>query len=244
VTVPALNVRSGPNKNDSIVTVAKRGTDVAIIAKSNGWYKVQLPDGTIGWVVAYGIGLANTAPAPTTTAASKVTSGATKQPTRTGYPTAATNHAMTTITVGGLRVHSKSSLSAPVITSLTKGQKVIVLSRGTRWTKIQLADGQVGWIFTQYTSAATASRTTTASASKTAYNAPATTVKKATSTTQGKSTLTAGVNVRVAPSVSARVVTTAIAGTHVAVLGRSGAWDRIRLPNGQTGYVYATYVRA
>jgi uncharacterized protein YgiM (DUF1202 family) len=34
----------------------------------------------------------------------------------------------------------------------------------------------------------------------------------------------------------------AAAGTHVQVLGYSGGWALVRLPNGQTGYVLGTYV--
>ena len=45
-----LNVRSGPSTSYSIKAKLTHGQVVKLIDKSNGWYKVKLSDGTIGWV--------------------------------------------------------------------------------------------------------------------------------------------------------------------------------------------------
>lgn len=248
VTVPSLNVRSGPSKSNSVVTVINRGTDVTIVGKSNGWYKVQLADGTVGWVVAYGIGLAHQAPTPSTTPA-KVSSNLPSQPTRTGYPSTVRRR-MTSSRVSGLRVHSAPSVGAPVITSLAAGQKVVVLGRSGGWTKVELGNGQVGYIATAYTSASRAP-TSVASVGKVAYRS---TTRKAARRRAARSIaarpfaggprLTAGVNIRATPSVRGRLLGTAIAGTHVRVLGYSGRWDLVRISTGLTGYVFGIYVKA
>ncbi|HEL5686249.1 TPA: SH3 domain-containing protein [Clostridioides difficile] len=48
----SLNVRSGPGTSYSIIGKLNGGDVVELKAKSNGWYKVKLSSGTIGWVSA------------------------------------------------------------------------------------------------------------------------------------------------------------------------------------------------
>ncbi len=45
-----LNVRSGPGTNYSIKSSLSPGRVVFLLTKSNGWYKIQLSDGTEGWI--------------------------------------------------------------------------------------------------------------------------------------------------------------------------------------------------
>ena len=49
VTASALNIRSGASTSHSIVTKAYKGNTVEILETSNGWYKVKLSNGKIGW---------------------------------------------------------------------------------------------------------------------------------------------------------------------------------------------------
>lgn len=46
----SLNVRRGPSINYSIKTKLTNGQVIKLIDKSNGWYKVSLTNGMIGWV--------------------------------------------------------------------------------------------------------------------------------------------------------------------------------------------------
>ncbi len=48
----SLNVRSGPGTSYSIIGKLNGGDVVELKAKNNGWYKVKLSSGTIGWVSA------------------------------------------------------------------------------------------------------------------------------------------------------------------------------------------------
>ena len=52
VATGALNVRSGPGNAYSVVTSLYRGTAMALLARifDNSWVKVQLSNGTVGWV--------------------------------------------------------------------------------------------------------------------------------------------------------------------------------------------------
>ena len=49
VTASALNIRSGPSTSNSIVGKAYKGNTVDILSSSNGWYKVKLSNGQVGW---------------------------------------------------------------------------------------------------------------------------------------------------------------------------------------------------
>ncbi|MGL4914275.1 MAG: NlpC/P60 family protein, partial [Romboutsia sp.] len=46
---PRLNIRSGPNTSYPVKSKANYGEVVELIEKSNGWYKIKLSNGTIGW---------------------------------------------------------------------------------------------------------------------------------------------------------------------------------------------------
>ena len=45
-----LRLRSAPNFNATTITSYYTGTQVQIISSSGGWYKVQTPDGRIGYM--------------------------------------------------------------------------------------------------------------------------------------------------------------------------------------------------
>jgi len=44
------NIRSGPGTSYSVVTTVSQGTEVTILATEGNWYKVQLDNGTIGYI--------------------------------------------------------------------------------------------------------------------------------------------------------------------------------------------------
>ena len=51
VNASSLNVRSGPGVQYRAIAVVQGGTGVYIVAKdANGWVKIQVPGGVIGWV--------------------------------------------------------------------------------------------------------------------------------------------------------------------------------------------------
>ncbi|EPZ59176.1 bacterial SH3 domain protein [[Clostridium] sordellii ATCC 9714] len=49
VTASALNIRSGPSTSYSVITNVYKGDKLEILETSNGWYKVKLANGKIGW---------------------------------------------------------------------------------------------------------------------------------------------------------------------------------------------------
>ncbi|MEW5899826.1 MAG: N-acetylmuramoyl-L-alanine amidase, partial [Bacillota bacterium] len=48
-----VNIRSGPGTSHDVLAQVSRGARLPFIDRSADWYKVQLPDGKIGWIVAW-----------------------------------------------------------------------------------------------------------------------------------------------------------------------------------------------
>ena len=67
--------------------------------------------------------------------------------------------------------------------------------------------------------------------------------ERAASRGTGQFAATSQVNVRTAPSTSAQHIITLAAGQRVQVVSYSGNWARVRIANGQVGYVSASYLR-
>lgn len=51
VIAKALNVRSGPGVKNSVISIVHSGNILHIIGNASGWYYVQLPNGSFGWVM-------------------------------------------------------------------------------------------------------------------------------------------------------------------------------------------------
>lgn len=50
-TIPSfLNLRQGPGMDSKIIKVLKKGTKLTVLQEKAGWLRVQLEDGTEGWV--------------------------------------------------------------------------------------------------------------------------------------------------------------------------------------------------
>jgi len=48
-----VNIRSGPATNRDVMLQVSRGARLPVLDKLSDWYKVQLPDGKTGWIVAW-----------------------------------------------------------------------------------------------------------------------------------------------------------------------------------------------
>ena len=226
VTVYSLRVRSGPSKQTAVQQVVSQGTTLVIIGKRRGWYEVRLPDGSIGWVVAAGIGLASSPPATPS-----ATIGNPTAPRQAGYPTAARRPAMVTVRVNGLRVHTGPSVSAPVVNSAARGQRLQIVARRNGWIEVRFPDGSVGWIMGAYTSVPSRSSSSRS-------------VRAVPRSFSGGSTARFAVNVRSGPSLSSSIETVLPAGGRYQITGWSNGWARVQLANGATGWIMGAYASA
>lgn len=130
VNTGALNVRSGPSVAYSVVTVVYQGNVVTLQGRnsSGSWVKIQF--GTaVGWVNQ---SLLNTSASIT------------------DLPilSEAAPSAVGTVATGALNVRTGPGVTYGVITTVGFGQNVALIGRTSNnvWVKIQLANGQQGWV--------------------------------------------------------------------------------------------------
>lgn len=238
VSVRQLNVRTTPSKASAVQQVVIHGATVTVIGHRHGWYHVQLQDGTVGWVVALGIGKSSApvaAPAQSSTSA-QPTIGVQVVPVRQGAPAPVKHHPTMTAKVDGLRVHASPSIGASVVTSVSRGQHAQVLARNGNWVKVRLSDGTVGWIVGSYAKAGSVSHVATTPA---AASPVAATYVHQTSHAVGRAA-SVSMNVHNGPSLNHTVVTVIGAGSRYQIVSWSGNWARVLLPDGTTGWVSGT----
>lgn len=85
-----VNIRSGPGTNHNVLAQVSRGTRLPFIERSADWYKVQLPDGKTGWIIAWyvseGGSPSSSAPAPPAPSPAPPASPAPSAPPETEKP--------------------------------------------------------------------------------------------------------------------------------------------------------------
>lgn len=139
VTVPRLNVRSGPSFNNSVIDKLSRGEYVTLIGRDSHsrWLQIRLSHYGKGWVSARYI---NSSIAIWRLPITEV--GIPEPPANyTGY-----------VSVSGLNVRSGPGFNYWVIDKLGKGQAVTVYGRdvSSRWYKVGLPNGGSGWVAARY----------------------------------------------------------------------------------------------
>lgn len=234
VSVSSLNVRTSPSLNAGVQQVVYQGTSMTVLGKRNGWYKVQLSDGTVGWVVAQGIGKGSAPKAPSSptqvpaTASPATTIGNPVSPTHLQSPTR--RRAVASVTVTGLRVRSEPSTTGTIVTTAPQGQRLVILQRANGWMKVRLPDGTVGWVTSSYTSASHAgtSRSKAQQVSTSASAKPGVGV-----------TVQVALNLRSGPSLTSSVQTVLSPGSTYHILGRSNGWIHVRMADGTVGWINA-----
>jgi len=138
VTASSLNIRAGARADRDIVAKVSLGTKVTILDVLNGWYKVKLANGTVGWASSEYI-----------TASSTTTSGSN---TNTNSNTTVSYPANGTVTATTLNIRAGARTDRAVVATVTKGTKVTVLDKLNDWYKVKLSNGTVGWASSAYVS--------------------------------------------------------------------------------------------
>lgn len=214
VRVSALNVRAAPSLRAGIVTAVSRGTAVALRGHANGWYRVALLSGAVGWVVGAGIGKGTAIQSVRRVQRLPVA-------TRTVRRAATRIRAIGSVTVlaSGLRVRSTPSLRASVIAGTGRGQRLALLRDTGSWTRVRLANGATGWVSSRYVRSTVPTRHTTAG-----------------SQTVGQRVRTV-VNVRVRPTTAGPIAGLLTPGRTYTVRRWWNGWARVRISSGIAGWV-------
>ena len=116
----ALNIRAAASTTAGVVTKAAKGSTVTILGEENGFYKVKLADGTVGYASKAYIKVVTDTPVVTITAT----------------------------TTANLKLRT-SAPSGSVITVMPKGATVKVIEGGQSWAKVEY-NGKVGYASNNY----------------------------------------------------------------------------------------------
>lgn len=119
-----LRLRSAPNFNATTITSYYTGTQVQIISSSGGWYKVQTPDGRIGYMYGDYLRVGGSIPSE-----------------GTAYVTSYNGY--------GVRLRTGPGTGYRIIRTYAVGTPVTVLERGTYWSRISIG-GTVGYMMSQF----------------------------------------------------------------------------------------------
>ncbi len=118
---------------------------------------------------------------------------------------------------GNLNVRSSASTSSSVITSLSKGSYVTLISKSGYWWRVEYANGKYGYCHADYISALPSSTATVA-------------------------TQSTNLNVRSGPGTGNSITGSLPRGELVVVISTSNGWSHILYHGTKTGYVSAQYL--
>lgn len=122
-----LRLREKASFNATTISSYKTGTTVKVLSISNGWYRVETPDGRTGYM--YGQYL---------------------QPTSSSMtPVANTNATVVSGNGYGVRMRSGPSTTYAVLRKWPVGTRAIILAEGQNWCRISVG-GNVGYMMSQF----------------------------------------------------------------------------------------------
>ncbi|HEX9936946.1 MAG TPA: TIGR02594 family protein [Longimicrobium sp.] len=134
ITADSLNVRKGAGAEHPAITSLPKGTRVQRLEENGGWIRIQLPNGTSGWISGK-----YAAPAQPATPAAPA------QP-------AAAGGAQLRVTATTLNVRSGPSKDSAAVTQLPHGMMVqqLEVSADGEWTKVKSPGGFEGWVSSKF----------------------------------------------------------------------------------------------
>jgi uncharacterized protein YgiM (DUF1202 family) len=212
----ALNVRSGPSVNFSVLVKVYNGTSMAAIGRNsaNTWLKVRLSSGQEGWVsaslvylnvVISSLPVADAPPAPGPTAI---------------------------VASGGANVRSGPGTGYSVLAVLHNGDSVTLLARNsaTTWVKVRTAAAVEGWLNASLLYANLAINSLPVIDVPTLY--------------QTATVASGALNVRYGPGTGYGIITVLSGGQTVEMIGRTAdsTWVQVRLNNGWVGWVSSALI--
>lgn len=130
------------------------------------------------------------------------------------------------VTGNYVNVRTEGNLSGSVITQVSKDEIVTVLEKQGDWYKVKLSNGREGWIYGKYLSIRSSNG-----------------VSRGDTGEVSVGVVTGNyVRLRDEGSLSGKVLTLLSKGTQVEVLDRQNGWYKVKLSNGQEGWIYGEYL--
>lgn len=186
VTADRLRVRSTPSGSGNIIGYLGQGQIVNVLETKNDWTKIATPSFT-GWV--FSVYLSSDDQKETGIR-------------QTGW-----------VAADSLNVRARPSLKAERVETITHGQRVRIVSKQGEWYQIVTDHGKMGWVASEYISAAS----------------PA--------ALRWVTVLYDDVNIRSSPSLDGNVKATARYKERYLALRKVGNWYEIKIPKQGIGYI-------
>ena len=145
-----LNVRSGPGRDNGVLTTLANGTQVTILGEENGWYQIRYNGSSIGYVSKdyVSTGTASGTSTPGTTTPGTTTAPPSNQTTTT--PSSGTVAAGTRGTVtgadAGLNIRSGPGREYSVVASAQNGSTVTIQGEENGWYKVTYNGSNSGYV--------------------------------------------------------------------------------------------------
>lgn len=134
----SVNLRNGPGTDSKVLGKLAKGVTVDLLGQQGGWYRVQTPKGTVGWVSADFL-----APSTGTAAAPAPAAAVASDPAGT-------------ISQSRTNLRQGPATSFATLGRIAAGTRVILLARHGDWFKVRTANGNVGWVAGDLIDASTA----------------------------------------------------------------------------------------
>ncbi len=222
-TGSSLNLRNSPSNSASIIVKLAKDVGVTVYSESNGWSKVEVY-GKQGYVATQYL-------------ADKKSTVNSEQSKETGVKT--TTKYVNVAKNSSLNLRKEANTSSSVLTKLSRGAKVTVLSSANGWDKVN-ASGKTGYVSNSYLSDKQITDTTTEASDTESGQSNSdktpTTVEKKVNVQAGSS-----LNVRSTASTSGVIKGKLTAGTVVTVISEKNGWSQIKT-NNLEGYVSSEYL--
>ncbi len=230
-----VNIRRSPSLSGTLVTRAMGGTTVQLLdpapVKADGyqWMHIRLPDGQEGWVAA------NFLSSPRQVAPPAVKN----TPTPPAKPSNAIKAGYAAVRGTDINVRSLPSTNGKIVGQISGPGQVKLLAKkpvkqGAHiWRAIQLNNGTQGWVVSQFLST-------------TSQTGPA---AKPTPTPSRRRYIRGDrVNIRKEASTNSKIIALGVEGTSVTLLSdkfvksQGLTWAKIRLSNGEIGWVATQFI--
>lgn len=154
-----LNVRIGPSTANSISSVIYKGEMFKVVDRAaNGWYKVVLNDGTVGWASNKYIDLTNEVDNTNIQNFTKKSGKNNKTEVNSSNSDSALSGNYGRVNnAAGLNVRSGAGSKSSVISTLKNNDIINIIGEENGWYKIKLDNGQVGYVGSTLVAKASAS---------------------------------------------------------------------------------------
>ncbi len=191
----SLNLRAAPSLTAKVLGQFPTGTLVEIVSEGSEWYQVEV-NGLEGYMMARFL----------------------KTDVSAQAATVRTNGS-------GLNLREEPDMEGAILTSVENGGSVIVLQKGTEWSRVS-ADGEEGFMATRYLRFD-------------AEGAPVTGMTAVVSNPRDTQVL----NLRKEASLNAKVIDYYRNGVEVTILKAGTTWHKVQVEDGKVGYMMARFLK-